>query len=181
MGSLSAFAYFILALVIGYAFVYSPFGEIQALIEEKQKCNESLNTISNIETKKNELLTEFNNISLEDKKNIEVILPDSLNFVRLVSQIDTVAAKYGISIDRIVSREINPSGGDSIEKAEPSKPFKSSIIGFSFSSNYQKFELFMDDLERSLRILDIDSVNLQTQEEGVNQYTVEFKTYWLKS
>lgn len=180
MSSISILAYIILTISIGYAFIYSPMGELPTLMDQKQQYERSLEMVSNIETTKDELLTKFKNISAADKKDIETILPSSLNFVRLISQIDAVAARYGISINAITSRETTPLAGESTEE-NPSRSLNSSVIGFSFDTSYDKFGAFMDDLEKSMRVLDIKSVRLSSKETGIYSYNVEFETYWLKS
>lgn len=180
MSGTSKLAYFLLTLVIGYVFVYSPFGEIQGLMEKKEKYILSLETISNIENVKNELMTKFNAISEDDKKNINTILPNSVSFVRLISQIDAVAAKHSISIGGIGYQEFSSSGGDSIGTAQPTKPYKSSLISFSFDSGYENFKAFMDDLGKSMQILDIRSVSIGSSKESVYTYNVAFETYWLE-
>jgi hypothetical protein len=38
----------------------------------------------------------------------------------------------------------------------------------------------MDELEKSLRILDVKSVDLEEGEDGLHTFDVEFETYWLK-
>ena len=181
MSSISIIAYIVLSLAIGYSFTYPAVGEISNLMDEKQKYEASLDTVNNIENKKDELLTEFNKISAEDKKNINTILPDSLNFVRLVSQIDSVASRYNITIDKVSSKETSPPTGDLIGEAQPERLFNSAIISFSFVAPYNEFKTFLDDLEKSLRILDIKDIKLKTDEDGEYSYDVEFETYWLKS
>jgi Tfp pilus assembly protein PilO len=180
MSNTSIISYIILTLAIGYAFIYSPLGDINNLLAEKQKYVDSLDKISNIESKKNDLLTKFNEIPESDKKNIETVLPSSLNFVKLISQIDTLAANYGISINNISSKEVNPSTGTLAENTEPQKTYNSSIIGFSFIASYDKFKTFLNDLEKNMRVMDIRSAQLETKENGVYSYNVEFETYWLK-
>lgn len=180
MSSISIIAYIILTLSIGYAFIYPAFGDISKLLDQKQKTADSLEMVNNIENKKNELLGKFNSLASADKKNIETVLPNSLDFVRLISQIDTVAANYGISIDKLSSKEIGSSVGTSIANAGSPKTYQSSLIGFSFVASYDKFKAFLNDLEKSLRILDVRSVKLETNESGVYSYNVEFETYWLK-
>jgi hypothetical protein len=155
-------------------------GDIDKLLEQKQKYVDSLETVNNIEIKKDELLTKFNAISDADKKSVETVLPKSLDFVKLISQIDTVAANYGISINKISSKEIGASVGTSIANAGPQKSYNSSIIGFAFVASYDKFNAFMGDLEKSLRILDVRSVKLSSKDDGVYSYDVEFETYWFK-
>lgn len=180
MSGISIVTYLVLTLSIGYAFIYSSFGDLGVLMSQKQKYEDSLSVVRNIENKKTELYTQFNAISPEAKKSIETVLPSSLDFVRLISQIDASASKYGISIDKITSREVGASVGNSIENAEPEKVYRSSVIGFSFTSNYEKFNQFLDDLEKSLRILDVRLVKINVQENGVYAYEVEFETYWFK-
>jgi len=180
MSNIAIITYLVLSLSIGYAFAYPKFGEVSILRDEKQKYEGYVETVANIENRKNDLLAQFNKVSAEDKKEIETIMPDSFDFVRLTSQIDLVAAKYAISIDNISSREVGSSVGGSISEAAPPKPFQSNILGFSFKASYEKFNQFIDDLEKSLRILDIKSIKVETGEGGVYSYTVEFETYWLK-
>lgn len=180
MSGISLLTYLILALSIGYAFVYPSVGEISTLRSEKQKYENSLQMVSNIENKKNELLTQFNNISEEDKQEVNTILPTSLDFIRLASQIDTVAARNGISIDDISSKTASSPEGNSIEGIQSAKPYESAVIGFSFKTTYDKFNVFLDDLEKSLRILDVRSVKLDTGENGIYSYNVQFETYWVK-
>jgi Tfp pilus assembly protein PilO len=180
MSGISIISYLVLTLSIGYAFIYSSLGDINTLLDQKQKYSDSLEMVNNIESKKEDLLKKFNAISDDDKKNIETILPSSLNFVGLISQIDAVASSYGISIDKISSKEVDSSVGNSIADAASPKPYQSSIIGFSFVASYEKFNAFLSDLEKSLRILDVRTAKLTSQQNGLYSYDVEFETYWLK-
>lgn len=180
MSSTSILAYFILAASVVYVFVYPPYQEISILMGEKEKYDEYLAMAMNVDAKTSQLLTKFNQITPEEKKNIDTVLPDSYNFVRLVSQIDNIAGQYGIKIDRITSRDVSSSVGDSIAEAGPDKQYKSAVIGFSFTATYEKFNEFMAALEKSLRILDIRSVRINTATTGLYTYSVEFEVYWLK-
>ena len=176
MSNTSIFAFIILALSIGYVFVYSPMDDI-SFERKKQGYEETLETMSHIEEKKQGLLIAFENISETDKQNINTIVPTSQNFMKLIYQIDVVASKYSISIDDVTAAE-NTSSGDSVNTAQ-TKPYKSVVIGFSFDSSYKNFKSFMNDLEKSLRILDIRSVGLEAGKDGINKYSVKLETYWL--
>lgn len=182
MGGTSILSYLILTLAVGYAFMYPKINEISLLKEEESRYENSLATVQNIEDKKNELLTKFNKVSAIDRKNIETFLPDSLNFVNLIYQIDAVASKYGIKIDKVSSKDLGSSVGSSIAESEAPKPYKSSTIGFSFEASYPKFQSFIADLEKSLRILDIRSLKISAdvKENGLYKYDIEFETYSFK-
>lgn len=180
MSSTSILAYFILAASVVYVFVYPPYQEISILMGEKEKYENYLAMAMNVDAKTNQLLTKFNQITAEEKKNIDTVLPDSYDLVKLVSQIDSIAGQYGIKIDKITSREVSSSIGDSIAEAQPDKQYKSAVIGFSFSSNYETFNKFIGNLEKSLRILDIRSVKINTSNTDIYTYSVEFEVYWIK-
>ena len=181
MSSTSILTYVVLTLIVGYVFVYSPFGEVSILMNEKDKYKNYLDLVTDVEEKKNVLLAEFNKISTVDKQSINTVLPDSLDFVRLISQIDNVASRQGLSINQTSSKEVDLAVGGTIGEAQAQKSYKSATISFSFSASYEKFNVFMADLEKSLRILDIRSAKISTSDKGVYLYTVEFETYWLKS
>ena len=180
MSSTSKLIYFILTLSVGYAFAYPSVGELSALMTEKQKQENTVAMITEVEAKKNELLTKYNKISPEDKKYIETVLPDSLDFVKLISQIDTVGSKYGLSINKTSFKETDSAEGDTVSNARPQKPYQSAVISFSFDGSYNQFNNFMNDLGRSLRILDIKSLKLNSADDGIYSYSVEFEVYWLK-
>jgi len=180
MSNISTIAAAVLTLAIGYAFVYPSFGDLKNLLDEKQKYLDSLDTIGDIENRKNELVAKYNEVPEADRKNIDVALPSSLDFVKLTSQIDAVASKYGILVGTFSSKDTEPTTGTSIENTTAVKPYNSSVVGFSFSTSYETFRAFLDDLEKSLRILDVRSVNLEAKENGIYTFNVEFETYWLE-
>ncbi len=182
MSATSILAYIILTLSIGYAFVYPSWNDIRALMDEKQKYQDSLDKTAQIESRKNELLAELNSMSAADRQNIETVVPSSLNFVKLVSDIDAVGAKRDISISKITFQELNPSIGGSISEAQAPNAYQSALIGFSFTTNYDNFRAFLDELETSMRILDVKSLKIDPGPNGATfQYSVEFEAYWLKS
>lgn len=180
MSNTTLLVYFLLTIAVGYAFAYPSVGEINALMTEKEKQESTLIMMTEIEAKKNELLTKYNKISPEDKKYIETVLPDSLDFVKLISQIDAVGSKYGLSIDKTSFRQTDSAEGDTVSEAGSQKPYQSAIISFSFNGSYSQFNSFMNDLGHSLRILDIKSLGLTGADDGVYSYNVEFEVYWLK-
>ena len=180
MSGTTILAYIILALTIGYAFVYPGVGDVSNLMVQKTQYENSLATVSNIETRKKQLLADFNNIPNQDKKNMEIILPNSFDYVRLVSQIDNVASKNGISIKNINTANVDSSVGDTIAEAGAPRAYQAGVISFSFEATYDNFRKFIKNMEESLRILDVRSVEVKTGEKGVYNYEIEFETYWLE-
>lgn len=180
MSNISKLIYIVLTLAITYAFIYPYYGDISTLMDQREKYEGYMQMVKDIEKKKIELLTALQNIPDEDRKKIDTALPNSFDFVKLIADIDAVGSKYGIKINNISSREIT-SNGDSIAEAQPEKPYKSAIIGFTFNASYENFSKFMGELERSMRVLDIKALRINAQKSGINTYGVEFETYWIKT
>lgn len=172
--------YLLLSLSIGYVFVCSPWAEVSSLNDTKKQYGEFLDTISQIESKKAELQSQFNQISEEDKRDINTVLPNSFDYVKLVSEIDNVAKNYGIVIDKITVNPLDSSVGDSVANAGSPKPYRSAVLGFSFGSDYEEAMTFIDELERSMRILDIRSMKVEESKEFGYFFSMQFETYWLK-
>lgn len=178
MSSTSTLSYIIVSIAILYSFVLPKWEEVSVLRAEQSKYQDAIEKTTAIETKKNDLLAKFNEIKSEDRARIESLIPDNFDFVRLVSQIDGVGSRYGISIDKVQYREHDASVGNSIGEAQPPKIYRSASISFTFNSTYENFNKFMNDLEKSLRILDVKSIRISPTESGAYSFDMEIDTYW---
>src|SRR3989344_6339880 len=98
MSSTAILSYVIFSLSVIYAFSMPLANETFALLDQQAQYEEMVDKMRNLENKKNALLAEFNKISADNIKKIETLIPSSLNFVKLVADIDAVATRHGISI-----------------------------------------------------------------------------------
>ena len=53
-------------------------------------------------------------------------------------------------------------------------------ISFSVSATYEKFQDFLADLEKSLRLVEITDLSVSGNNTGLYDFSVGLKTYWLK-
>ncbi len=163
---------------MAYAFAMPAVKDLSVLMDEKSAYAEMVSRATEIETRKNTLLADFNRVSGADTTKIETLIPSSLNFVKLVADIDAVASRHGISLKQISSTD-NSAAAGSVEEAEQMQSsYKSATISFEFSATYDKFNDFMNDLERSLRIMDIKTVKVSSGDKGIYKYDVSLDTYW---
>jgi hypothetical protein len=179
MNSISTISMLIMSLIIGYLFAYPMYGEIAVLRDEKSARQDSLDTIIHIEQRKTELAAEFAALSDKNKQDVDTILPDIFDHVRLTSHIDAVAKKYGISIKQVSSKDLQPANSQTVPDSAGQKGFHSGTISFSFAATYDSFQSFLSELEKSLRILDIRTLNIQPGNTNMYEYRIEFETYWL--
>ena len=129
------------------------------------------------------LQSSYNNIGIEDRKQLEKLLPDTVDNVRLVLDINNIAEQYGISIQNIdISKDTNETGRDSgvstsVERATDIGTIR---LGFTVTSTYEIFINFIKDLEETLRIVDIKALNIRQGTGNFMTYEVIIDTYWLR-
>ena len=170
--------------------------KIQKLEDDKKKNESTLELANELKKKRVELQEKFNSISEEEKESLVKLIPDTVDNVRLILDINNIAEKYGIVIKSIdVTAEVDVSesttAGESGEPAAGAQYIVSSgsaidkigiiSLSFSFSSTYDIFLEFMTDLEEALRIVDIRTIGVDVPGEGdFYDYNLEVDTYWLR-
>ena len=52
-------------------------------------------------------------------------------------------------------------------------------ISFEFASSYDNLKKFLSDIESSLRLIDIRSIDFNLSDKGIHNYKVTTEIYWL--
>ncbi len=152
--------------------------------------DQALNNSKELLKVRNDLTDTYNNMSNSDRDHLAKLMPDNVDNIRLVIDIQNIAQKYGmnpkdIKYDARAGRTNAPSGNGTTptELANSQRDYSSFELEFSVTGSYQNFLLFLRDLEKSLRLVDIESIQFQAPEIGANttKYGIRVKTYWLKN
>lgn len=180
----------LLAIGIFFVIIDPQWNEVKDLQDEKEANNEMLTLAKDLQDKRDRLRNSFNNISTQEKEQLAKLLPDTVDNVRLVLDINNAAEKYGVIIRNItVQSEDEQKNIDSqIITSDLNDDIGTITLGFSITSTYDVFIQFMQDLEEALRIVDIRKLEAQrivqqsplgTNTEFLN-FNVELDTYWLR-
>ena len=154
---------------------------VKELLKEQEDYREALAKSKEIELTQTGLITQYNGISEEDKERLLKLLPDHIDSVRLIIDINNIAAQYAMSL-----KNIDVVEGDAGESAQggtigPSEALSGKVaFAFSLSGTYDKFRSFLRDLEQSLRLIDVASVAFGGGKEEEYDYQVTIHTYRLK-
>lgn len=151
---------------------------IKAIRQEKASYDDVLTRARDLQAKRDELRTRYNSITAIDKARLEQLLPDTLDNVKLVLDIDRIAARQGLKIKNIA---VNDTAGTDKKSAVPDeKGFGSATITFGITAPYDVFLNFLNDLEDGLRLIDVTTLSINSKDPRAYDFTVSFKTYWLK-
>ena len=189
--------YFFLLLLITIsigAFVVYVKPRFEAAKETKNQIstyNNSLDIADKLKTSREELIAQYNSIPKADLDNIKILLPDSVDNIRLVIQIDSLASRNGLSTIRNVeyqAQEKKDTPGQSPTAQSPEaarRAYSEFVVTFDTTGQYKNFLSFLSDLEENLRLVDVTKIEF-SQPGGVQSlagnmsYKVTLKTYWLK-
>lgn len=173
----------VISIAIFFTFIDPQYDEIQKLSKQKKDNDNMLQLAEELQRRREILQGAYNNIGLNERRQLERLLPDTVDNVRLVLDINNIAENYGISIQNIdISKEVaSPTQNANVSSSiERTSDIGTITLGFTVTSTYEVFLNFMKDLEETLRVVDIRSLNIRQGQADFMTYDVVIDTYWLR-
>lgn len=149
--------------------------------------NAALDKAAELQKLKQTLLSKYNAFNPTDIDRLQKLLPDHIDNVRLILDLDNLAGKYGLALQNVdVSNEV--TGGNKTPLGAigaSNQKYEMRTLKFATHSTYPVFLQFLTDLEQSLRIVDLASLSLSADTAPVGgqpsyAFDISLKTYWLK-
>lgn len=178
------------SLLVFFVFVVPNYQSLQTLRKEVADYTTRLSTAEEITSSREELISRYNNISKADLEALQKLLPDQVDNIRLIIQLDALATKNGLSSLRNVTYDTKANEAQVRPNDAPvvgsQKPYGSFTLSFETAGQYKNFLSFISDLERNLRLVDIVAVDFSATEFSDRgfvdsaRYRITVKTYWLK-
>ena len=182
---------FALALCIFFMYTQPTYDSTRELKDKIRQYNQALDKAAELQQLKQALLSRYNAFDPTDLSRLQKLLPNHVDNVRLILDIDNLAGRYGMALQNDV---ISTPGKDKENEEESSlgaigesqQKFDSLTLQFSTQATYPLFMQFLQELESSLRIVDLVSLTLTPEtdttasKEPIYRFGITIKTYWLK-
>lgn len=168
----------IVALGLFFGYIDPAYQNIKELRSEEKVYDEALNQSRELQRIRDSLLSQYNTFSQQDLDRLEKLLPDHVDNVRLILDIDSIASKYNMRTRSVIVSGTNPEGSNVIGANQ--SDVDSVILSFSVAATYENFIRFIKDLELSLRIVDLVGLSFSATEGEAFDFNVSIKTYWLR-
>lgn len=154
--------------------------DIKDLTAINGQYNEARDQSKELRKVRDSLLEMYNSFTAEDLDRIKKLVPDNIDNVRLVMNIDNIASKYGMTIKNVKVNQLDDKSGNQI--ILNTSDYDSVTLNFSVTASYEDFISFISDLKDSLRLVDIVSLDLSAAgtDTTAYKYDLGIKTYWLK-
>ncbi|MES2203074.1 MAG: type 4a pilus biogenesis protein PilO [Patescibacteria group bacterium] len=172
------------AAAIGLFVVYTnpQYQGLKVLQAKAAEYNDALSKASQLRSIRDQLLSKRNTFSQEDISRLQHALPDNVDNIRLIIDINNIAARHSLSLTNIGVGTVSDSSAprNSLAVGSSGDAVGSVTVNFSLNADYDTFLAFLHDLEHSLRIVDVESIDLSVNGTGgLAQYDVTIRTYWL--
>lgn len=207
----------------GFFLITSPiYDDITALQAEAEVYNQALENSANLQKERDRLTTKYNSFSAEDITKLEKMLPNSVDNIQLILEIQEEASKRGIIVknvefepEQFLNQEEDPAAATPVPttntasgqaaaagntpataarnrtgrsaEVDDNKDYEAFELEFSVEGSYSDFVAFMQLMERSLRLIDINTISFTPgTSEKDKRYTDDYRylfrinTYRLK-
>lgn len=157
-------------------------GGIKSLQAQVSAFDEALNKAQELKSNRDQLISKRNTFSTDNVQKLERILPDNVDNIRFVIDINGIAARRNLSLKNVSLGTVSDakSGRSALSVGSSGDPVGSAEISFALSATYDEFLAFLQDLEHSLRIVDIEKISLKSSDIGERyEYSLTIRTYWL--
>ena len=178
-------SFLIIAGVIFFWYINPTYAEVQTLLTKESQYDEALSKARELQDIRDQLLARYNTFSKEELDRLQKLLPDHVDNVRLILDLDSMASRYGMRVRNVIidTAGTTPAGAGiaNTQAIGPSNQnYESVVITFSVSGSYDTFRQYLADLEKSLRLGDVIGVTFTPNDTGIYDFSVNLKTYWLK-
>lgn len=153
-------------------------GEIKTLREKQQTLNSALSNFMKFQEQEREILDKYNATSKDDLARIDEFLPSMANATDLVVEIESMTRSSGLTLKDVDVKK--PEEGQKSAFEEKKATVGSVPISMKVSGSYKSFVSFLGNLEKNLRLIEIERITFLAGDSDSYEYNVAAVTYWKK-
>lgn len=174
----------LVAIAGGLFFIYTDptYQSIKALRVQEMEYDQALTKSKELLAIRNSLISKRNTLSPDDVNKVTRVLPDNVDNIRLILDTETIAQRYKLHVQNIGIKAAQASREERSQLAvgDTDDPVGSVQFSFTVSATYDDFLRFIKDLERSVRIVDIQQISFSMTQGDLADFSISIKTYWLR-
>ncbi len=173
----------LIAIGIFFAYVNPTWnGSIASLKADIAFDDEALAAAKQYSAQQNQLAASRDAIDPANLAAVSILLPDSVDNVGLILDLNALAARSGLSV-----ASIDVVTGDSTARSQSSGalPATADLVGsvdlsLSAVGTFTALQTFLVGVEKSARLLDVRDLVVRGSNTGVYDYQMTLRLYWLR-
>ncbi len=171
----------IVSVGIFFTVTDSRYQTIKAIRAENAQYVDAIRKSEELLKKRDVLAQAYSSIPAQDIERLNRMIPDSIDSVRLIIDIDAIGDRLGLSLKGIrigeIAQEVPP---EFTPQAGTSQKAEAVPVSFSVTATYPQFLKLLEELEKSLRMLEITKFSFTAGDESTYDFSVDLTTYWLR-
>lgn len=177
---------------LGISAKYNEIKNTKAEIDQYRTMNTNAEQLTK---QRDELDQRYNSFSDEEKTKILHFLPDNIDSVRYILEVEDIARKFGMPIKDVkFSTNSSVTEGDTVIGAVE-KPYGVFSFEFTTEGPLDKYIQLLQEIEKNLRMMDIKTLSFGAEDKGSigdekdakktpstdsYAYSIKMQSYWLK-
>lgn len=141
--------------------------------------DQALKAASDYTAQKSALADKRAAINSADIRRLEVFLPDSVDNVGLILDLNALAARSGLSLSNIDVSAVDSGATNTAAGGLASNPVGSANLSLSAIGTFTALQTFLRGIERSERLLDAQDIVVKGSDTGVYTYQMTLRLYRL--
>jgi len=170
-----SFLFIAIAVAVFFVWTRPGLGEITELRAEKAAINDVLSDSRELQEIRDRLLTQYNSIPAADLTRLSNSLPDSAEETKLKVQVSKIAQSSGVLLESFQTKEIATKIGTASYKQ-----YDEVDLQISFTASYEALISFLQTMEKSLRLMDINEISFSAGDENSYSVSLKAKAYFKK-
>lgn len=185
MKSLTSLLVITIAIALYFMYIKPTIGEVRALIAKKEEYTNVLDKAKELKQKRDEILTDYNNISEENINKLNKIIPETFDNTSFVNEMNVLSERHNLKIEEFKEEITESNNRQELVVDESSVPYKTNKLTLKVSGRYSDFLAFLNDIESDIRLIDTVSLAVTTSESeketsDVMDYLLELNAYSLR-
>jgi len=177
----------VIGICAGTYFMYinPTVSDVKDLSQKKSSYNQVLAGSKEVAAKRDDVFTDYNNISLNDINKLDKIVPEIFNSVLFANDINAMASRNSLVVEEFVVDPQRTEDRDAMINQGENNLYKTTIITFRLVGQYRQFIDFLTELESNLRLVDVVGLTIKTvggqrSTSDSLEYSLEINTYSLR-
>ncbi len=162
-------------------------GQIATTQKEIDEYDKALDAAKRFDDKQTQLASALKALPPDGITRLEQFLPNNVNNVQLILDLDALASKSGLKVTTFsdaesVTKNSNSSTDTTAasDVSDENQPYESLDLTISATGTYAQLRIFLDGIEASLQPLDLVELTISDSPTGVYTFGMTFRLYWLR-
>lgn len=160
------------------------FAEVEQIRTETLQFEEAAARASELNEELSRKLTLKRSYPAEVLERLDALVPSEVNEVKILHDLDEIARSHNMLFGNVTVANNDGAEGDAAFPATVTRTatyddLEVSDINFSLIGTYEQFKAFLNDLEQSLVLIEVTTIDFRAGEGMLQQYNMSARVFAL--